>query len=472
MKFLNIIKGKTTSTIINMAVAGLVALFTVSCSDTSDDIVSPADSVESNVLVTIAPQQTLSDFSLSMGGRTRAIETSESEDGEKMKSWFVVVAKDNTIERIITSGTINGETDEDSTYTHLSNGVTTFYSFANLQPSDIGLANASAGDKLPDNFETQALTIEGNKVSASDFENGIPMSNKEQFTITSTTNRIDLTTIRMVAKLRVSVNNNTDSAMTVRSISLSDVTQDDNNNIGILPGTVSDESTGERTPNIAPNTAKATQSWSFNDGVTVAAGEKHDFNVYMNESFADSDPGYFVLSITTARNINDSINTRRYSFLQWNSIARNELRIVPVTLSDYQIQFEVRPYTAIGVLPRVDNSRTDVASISFGLYGHYDLVPSVMKLSTNQRVDTLTNVSYSFPANVVGGSNDFIQDIGWNYTARPPRIECLVANRTGWVIYDITASFTLNGRPVTVTRRFRLSNTYVDLDELAKKHQW
>lgn len=470
MKFLNIITGKRTSTIAGMAAAALVMLLTASCSDSVDDTVAPANDRSTDVLVSIAPQPTLSDFSLAMGGRTRAVETSASEDGEKMKSWFVVVAKGRTIERILTSRTISGETDRDSTYTHLSNGLTTFYSFANLEPSDIGLDNAKAGGELPDDFETQALSINGNQTAATDFANGIPMSNKEQFTITPATNRIDLTTIRMVAKLRVSVTNTTDSAMTIRALSLSDVTRNTASNVGILPGTIKEESTGERTPNIDSTVAKGTQTWNFDNGVVVAAGAKHDFSVYMNESLADSDPGYFVLTITTARNDGDSTGTRRYSFLQWNSIARNELRIVPVTLSDYQIQFEVRPFTAIGVLPRVDNSRTDVASIIFGLYGHYDLVPSVMKLSTNEHVDNLTNVSYTFNSNVVGGSSDFITGIGWNPTAQPPRIECIVGNRTGWVLYDITASFTINGRAVNVTRRFRLSNTYVDIDQLAKKH--
>lgn len=65
------------------------------------------------------------------------------------------------------------------------------------------------------------------------------MSNKQTFTIKKTTQQIDLEVIRMVAKMKLKLTNDTPKDITLKSISLTDITTDGTTgaeNLYLLPG--------------------------------------------------------------------------------------------------------------------------------------------------------------------------------------------------------------------------------------------
>jgi len=86
---------------------------------------------------------------------TRAAWETDTEalPGEMMKSWFVVVVQNGKIEKIITSDLKSlgvAEVEKDQVFVELNKGETTFYSFANIKPEEIGLdAGTSVGQSLP-----------------------------------------------------------------------------------------------------------------------------------------------------------------------------------------------------------------------------------------------------------------------------------------------------------------------------------
>ncbi len=111
----------------------------------------------------------------------------EALPGEMMKSWFVVVVQNGKIEKIITSDLKSDvtEVEKDQVFVKLNTGETTFYSFANIKPEDIGLdASTSVGHLLPTDFDDTTYQMDGNShlfhlSMTPEFQNGYPMSNKQ-----------------------------------------------------------------------------------------------------------------------------------------------------------------------------------------------------------------------------------------------------------------------------------------------------
>lgn len=177
---------------------------------------------------------------------TRAAWETDTEalPGEMMKSWFVVVVQNGKIGKIITSDLKSlgvPEVEKDQVFVELNKGETTFYSFANIKPEEIGLdASISVGQSLPAGFDEKTYQMDGNSqffrlLMTPDLSDGYPMSNKQVVNITDNQQVINLEVIRMVAKVQLTITNATDHAINLKTITLSDVTQNGNQNIKLLP---------------------------------------------------------------------------------------------------------------------------------------------------------------------------------------------------------------------------------------------
>lgn len=313
--------------------------------------------------------------------------------GEMMKSWFVVVVQNGKIEKTITSDLKSlgvTEVEKDQVFVKLNTGETTFYSFANIKPSEIGLdANSSVEKSLPTDFDEKTYQMDGNsklfhQLMTPDFQNGYPMSNKQVVNITTTNQQvINLEVIRMVAKVQLSITNDTDHAINLKTITLSDVTQNGNQNIKLLPNV---DSNNQLQVNLANSAKKGTITLTAaeNDGITIEARAKQTACFYMNESLVDKgeDGGnrYFILSLTTVDAATGATSNHRYAMLSWNEICRNDYLKIPIKLEDYQIRWTVEAFSPIGVLPKVKDDGENL-SLDFGYYGEFHIKPEVIKLS-------------------------------------------------------------------------------------------
>ena len=202
---------------------------------------------ENRVGVTLQLSALSSQTSLSSrSSLTRAAWETDTEalPGEMMKSWFVVVVQKGMIEKIITSDLKSlgvTEVEKDQVFVELNKDETTFYSFANIKPEEIGLnASTSVGQPLPADFDQKTYQMDGNcqhfhLLMTPDFPNGYPMSNKQIVNITDNQQVIELEVVRMVAKVQLSISNATDHDIVLKSITLSDVTLNGNRNIKLLP---------------------------------------------------------------------------------------------------------------------------------------------------------------------------------------------------------------------------------------------
>ncbi len=317
----------------------------------------------------------------------------EAWPGEMMKSWFVVVVQNGMIEKIITSDLKSDvtEVEKDQVFVELKKGETTFYSFANIKPEEIGLnASTSVGQPLPADFDEKTYRMDGNSKlfhlsMTSDFQNGYPMSNKQTVDVVDNQQVINLEVIRMVAKVQLSITNATDHVIVLKSITLSDVTLNGNRNIKLLPNV--DSANKLKGVNLADGVAKGTitlKADENNKGITIGEGATQTAYFYMNESLVDKreDGGnrYFILSLTTVDATTGTTSNQRYAMLSWNEIRRNDYLKIPIKLEDYQIRWKVEAFSPIGVLPKVKDDGKKL-SLDFGYYGEFHIKPEVIKLS-------------------------------------------------------------------------------------------
>ena len=417
----------------------------------------------------------------------------EALPGEMMKSWFVVVVQNGQIEKIITSDLKSGvtEVEKDQAFVELNKGETTFYSFANIKPEDIGLdASTSVGHLLPTDFDEKTYQMDGNShlfhlSMTPEFQNGYPMSNKQMVNITDNQQVISLEVIRMMAKVQLSITNATDHAIVLKTITLSDVTQNGNPNIKLLPNV---DSNNQLQVNLANSAKKGTITLTAagNNGMTIEARAKQTACFYMNESLVDkgADGGnrYFILSLTTVDAATGTTSNHRYAMLSWNEIRRNDYLKIPIKLEDYQIRWKVEAFSPIGVLPKVKDDGENL-SLDFGYYGEFHIKPEVIKLSRTGS-QTLSVSEWQMGTDAAGsdgwtlkeqypegadGVNIFDASPSWIPVTY--RLEGEMGNRTGSAIYTMKIKVKeqngLGMNPI-ISRKVRFTMKHVDLTRAGK----
>lgn len=417
----------------------------------------------------------------------------EALPGEMMKSWFVVVVQNGKIEKIITSDLKSDvtEVEKDQVFVKLNTGETTFYSFANIKPEDIGLdASISVGQPLPDGFDEKTYQMDGNsqlfhELMTPEFKNGYPMSNKQMVNITDNQQVISLEVIRMMAKVQLSITNATDHAINLKTITLSDVTLNGNPNVKLLPNVDSNDQLQVNLPNSAKK-GTITLTAAENNGMTIEARAKQTACFYMNESLVDkgADGGnrYFILSLTTVDAATGTTSNHRYAMLSWNEIRRNDYLKIPIKLEDYQIRWQVEAFSPIGVLPKVTDDGEKL-SLDFGYYGEFHIKPEVIKLSRTG--------SQTLPVSDWQMGTDATGSDGWTLKEQYPegadgvnifdaspswipvtyRLEGEMGNRTGSAIYTMKIKVKeqngLDTYPI-ISRKVRFTMKHVDLTRAGK----
>ena len=427
---------------------------------------------------------------------TRAAWETDTEalPGEMMKSWFVVVVQNGKIEKIITSDLKSlgvAEVEKDQVFVELNKGETTFYSFANIKPEEIGLdAGTSVGQSLPAGFDEKTYQMDGNSqffrlLMTPDLSDGYPMSNKQVVNITDNQQVINLEVIRMVAKVQLTITNATDHAINLQTITLSDVTQNGNPNIKLLPNV---DSNNQLQVNLANSVKKGTITLTAaeNNGITIEARATQTACFYMNESLVDKgeDGGnrYFILSLTTVDAATGATSNHRYAMLSWNEIRRNDYLKIPIKLEDYQIRWKVEAFSPIGVLPKVTDDGENL-SLDFGYYGEFHIKPEVIKLSRTGS-QTLSVSEWQMGTDATGsdgwklqeqnpkgedGVNIFDCSPAWVPSAY--RLEGEMGNRTGSAIYTMKIKVKeqngLGTYPI-ISRKVRFTMKQVDLTRSGK----
>lgn len=345
--------------------------------DSTEENDTPPKPVDVNLTISMQGAATRASTGRAGAARASSWDDPNAVPGEMMRHCFVVAVQDGKIAGVVVSDDYAEEKSYAERLTlRINPGKTTIYSFANIRPQQLGIDAATAvGTTAPD-FEHMTYGVAGNVNAASDFKDGIPMSGKLQTTITERTSHINLEVIRMVAKMRLTLTNESAADFRVRSVTLSDITSDATDNLMLMPDIIDDERTA---PNLssAATAADRTIKIGGDDGTTLLAGGKNSIETvfYLNESVART-TSCFILNVET----DQQTVSHRVAMTDWNTIARNDYLRIPIRLNDYRISFNVEQFTAIGVLPTVRYDK-DMLTATFASYGEFHLRPTVTRLS-------------------------------------------------------------------------------------------
>lgn len=375
-------------------------------------------------------------------GVTRAswVDTNAAREGEMMHNCFVVIVQNGKIQSIVQRD-FTEEVEQTSLKAKAELGNATFYSFANITPAELGITTATT----PAEIESKYYKVEGNTTTLS--AKGIPMSNKQTFNITSKKQQVDLEVIRMMAKVELNFTNDTGYDLSIKSVKLTDITDNAANNVSLLP---MKDASGNVVPNInASATYKDyTVSIGGTSGTQVKNGGTLRTTFYVNESVARN-PKYFVLSINTDK----GTVTQRIAMTEWSKIARNDYLIIPVKLVDYRIELEPQVFTAIGVIPELKYDG-DRITATFKSYGEFHLKLHVFKRSDNTELTNWTFKSIrTLEADPAGGEGTSIYDEEPYFEKRTKTFEGYISPRKGYAIHEINVE--ING--VTIPYRLQIN---------------
>lgn len=304
-------------------------------------------------------------------------------DAENMKSWFVVLTLDGNVVQTIEKTQVDAQHAEEDEVTleNVAPGTYQVYSFANIDKTQLGtLTSGSDVD-----FKNKKYKMNGNGFDAT--ISGIPMSNEQTLTVNQdgTTDKKKLWLVRMLAKVTLRFKNPSTTDLVINDITISDITKNsednaDAENIMLLPKH-SDADKDEVTciPNLVGQAATENYRYTLSSPKTIKAGvtdykAEIEVSFYVNESEAGNTSKYFII------NLNTSAGVKRYAlFKDWTTIARNDHHILPISLDDYKLKFDVQSFTAIGLYPSITDNGTTLSYTCYYPEEEFHIQPIVVK---------------------------------------------------------------------------------------------
>lgn len=401
-----------TIRMIHTALILMVLAFISACSTDSADPIqgdsggdNPGDKITVHMTLSTAPSS----------GTRATLSWENGIDAENMKSWVVAFVKDNKVVSFAENKNVSdgNRIKDDVAITDLPKENATYqvYSFANLTAAELGI---SKGTEV--HFDNMKWKMNGNgfNVNATDCK-GIPMSNKQEVTVDASgkTDKNELWVVRMLAKVTLQFRNPSSTPLVINDITLSDVTSNPSadvnkeGNIMLLPkhsdasgtsGTTgssnltgADKDLVKCIPNLVKQAATENYTYKLSSPKTIAKNtsaytEENEISFYVNESAAGNTSKYFII------NLNTSAGVKRYALFQdWTTIARNDHHILPISLDDYKLKFDVQSFTAIGLYPSIKDNGTTLSYTCYYPEEEFHIQPKVVKASDDTEVTDIDN---------------------------------------------------------------------------------
>lgn len=370
---------KTIKTIHTAMILMVLAFMTACSTDSADLIQGDSGGVNQGDKVTV--HMTLSTAPSS--GTRASLSWTDGVDAENMKSWVVAFVKDNKVVSFAENNNVSdgNRIKDEVTIKDLPKGEATYqvYSFANLTATELGISKDATV-----NFDDKKWKMDGNGFDVT--TKGIPMSNKQEVKVDASgkPNKTELWVVRMLAKVTLKFKNPSKTDLVINDITISDITKNskdnaDADNIMLLPKhSDAYNDLVECTPNLVGQAA--TDNYTYTQSLPKTIKASTDYNTeneisfYVNESAAGNTSKYFII------NLNTSAGVKRYALFQdWTTIARNDHHILPISLDDYKLKFDVQSFSAIGLYPSIRDNGTTLSYTCYYPEEEFHIQPKVVK---------------------------------------------------------------------------------------------
>lgn len=354
--------------------------------------------------------------------------------GENIQSAFTLMFDDKfKIERILVLRADNKEKDKETAemvdeanptvsngYFRTTTGEKSFLTFVNIPREDVEAAYAkkrgikgefhfAENQSFADDADRIALSEMSIPICANDFNtkapakgNGIPMTGWHNAMLTYRTHdhrTFTVYALRMLSKLQFDITNDLGQKVTINSIEVDRLTDDataTNGNVKPFPHPATPFGPTDLTVTVKPSLlATATQSpkkFTVNNS-EIGLDQKVSCSFYVNETDVPNNVFHqftLKLNLTLADGTTQQV---RYALVsnesnEWNYIARNDWRIIPIRLQDYKLELVPQDFPPIGVLPAAVKSENDVFTCIFHASGDFHLKPQLVQYSTGKVVQT------------------------------------------------------------------------------------
>lgn len=194
-------------------------------------------------------------------------------------------------------------------------------------------------------------------------DKGIPMTGWTNVVLTNRIHNRKAYTVyalRMVAKLQFKFTNKTGQPLTINSIEVDRLTDD---------ATTGEGGKGNIKPFPYPQTPFETD---------VPQNDFHQFKLKVNLTLADGTTKQERFALVGNEN------------KEWNFIARNDWRVIPIVLQDYKLELVPQDFPPIGVLPAAVKEADGTFKCTFHASGAFHLKPQLVKVSTGEVVQNWT----------------------------------------------------------------------------------
>lgn len=390
-------------TIMALLILTMLATFTACSPDDSSMSDNPGGESKNGFTIHLKLSTAASGSIGQAAPHSRALTPDEWESGsdvENMKSWFVVLTQGDKVVQTITKDQVDAQhaKEDEVTLENVNPGTYLVYSFANIDKTLLGTLTSGS----PVDFKNMKYKMNGNGFDAT--ISGIPMSNEQTLTVNQdgTTDKNKLWVVRMLAKVTLQFRNPSSTPLEINDITISDITKNskdnaDADNIMLLPKhSDADNDQVTCSPNLVGQAATQNYTYTLPSAKTIpsktdAYTSENEISFYVNESAAGNTSKYFII------NLNTSAGVKRYAlFKDWTTIARNDHHILPISLDDYKLKFDVKSFTAIGLYPSIRDNGTTLSYTCYYPEEEFHIQPKVVKADDSDVSGTIdyTNVKW------------------------------------------------------------------------------
>lgn len=292
---------------------------------------------------------------------SRGFDADEDNGNELINKWWLAfVNTSGEVVKIVEKDELGSPVNRDSKTIGVNSGKYTIYAFANIDDK-LGFAE---GQLLPDGIDLEMWT------TVPSIGQLVPMSGKCTVEIKQNTNaNFVVEVVRIVAKMRIRVQNATTNDFTVDTITILPAL---NNKAYLLP----DYSSLNNAP-VLPADTECTELKRIL-GKQVSVGDSVIDKFYLLESSAMKHPTeHYIVKMDITRK-----DDRKYSMsamtnaLQW--INRNDYILLPLKIIDYVLDLDVMFYPPIGGYPAVMvEQKSDEYYATFSSSGKFVITPMV-----------------------------------------------------------------------------------------------
>lgn len=273
----------------------------------------------------------------------------------------------------------------------LEAGTYTVYAFANISDYYVKWSKGGtlSGDALP-----ESIVIE-DPAGNLDFKNGkfIPMSAKEEITITAATRSVSIGLDRLVAKVRMRIGTTSQDPVTVKNVTFSGYAD----KVSLIKDT-------------SLSSVNRDQSYSYDTGFLISNGNPEDIpEFYVNETL----PGNpFSISVTTTENQ----GVTYLATTKLDNLPRNSIYPLTLNLKDFGIEITPKAWLEVTGVPydvhympvSEDTYRIEMATGSY-----FSLTPQSVTADAGTPISDVTwswTIPADLPTGYVVASNDNVAE--------------------------------------------------------------